>query len=65
MIFFGGIVGFLAFIRMIFSEYKNLPSVAISDFLLFNKEVYAAEPNSPLEKSITFSDKIVLRADQT
>ena len=64
MIYFGGIDGFIAFNPKDFSENKNLPTVVITDFLLFNKEVYADEPNSPLEKSITFSDKIVLRADQ-
>lgn len=60
MIYFGGIDGFIAFNPKDFSENKNLPTVVITDFLLFNKEVYADEPNSPLEKSITFSDKIVL-----
>jgi len=64
MIYFGGIDGFIAFNPKSFSENKNLPTVVITDFLLFNKEVYADEPNSPLEKNITFSDKIVLRADQ-
>ena len=64
MIYFGGIDGFIVFNPKNLSENKNLPTVVITDFLLFNKEVYADEPNSPLEKNITFSDKIVLRADQ-
>lgn len=64
VIYVGGIDGFIAFNPKNFSENKNLPTVVITDFLLYNKEVYAGEPNSPLEKSITFSDKIVLRANQ-
>ena len=65
MIYFGELTVLLLFNPKDFSENKNLPTVVITDFLLFNKEVYADEPNSPLEKSITFSDKIVpLRADQ-
>lgn len=63
-IYFGSIDGFIAFNPQTFSENKYLPPVVITDFLLFGKEVYAAEPESPLRKSITFSDKIVLRADQ-
>ena len=63
-IYFGSIDGFIAFNPKTFSENKYLPPVVITDFLLFSKEVYAGEPNSPLKKSITFSDKIILRADQ-
>ena len=44
MIYFGGIDGFIAFNPKNFSENKNLPTVVITDFLLFNKEVYADEP---------------------
>ena len=47
-----------------FSENKFIPSVAITDFFLFGKEVYAGEPGSPLEKSITFSDQLVLQSNQ-
>ena len=36
----------------------------ITDFLLFGKEVYVGEPGSPLEKSITFSDELVLQSNQ-
>lgn len=64
VIYFGCIDGFIAFNPQTFSENKYLPPVVITDFLLFNKEVYADKPDSPLKKSITFSDQIVLRADQ-
>ena len=36
----------------------------ITDFLLFGKEVYVGDPGSPLEKSITFSDELVLQSNQ-
>lgn len=63
-IYFGGIDGFIAFNPKNFSENRDLPEAVITDFLLFNKEVHANEPGSPLEKSITFTDRIVLRYDQ-
>ncbi len=63
-IYLGSIDGFVAFNPKTFSENKSLPSVVITDFLLFGKEVYVGDPGSPLEKSITFSDEIVLRANQ-
>lgn len=63
-IYLGSIDGFIAFNPKTFSENKYLPPVVITDFMLFNKEVYAGRQHSPLEKSITFSDKITLRADQ-
>lgn len=63
-IYLGSIDGFIAFNPQNFSENKYLPSVVITDFLLFGKEVYAGDPSSPLKKSITVSEQIVLRADQ-
>lgn len=63
-IYFGSINGFVTFNPQTFSENKQVPAVAITDFLLFGKEVPVGRPGSPLEKSITFSDKIVVRADQ-
>lgn len=63
-IYFGSIDGFIAFNPKSFSENKSLPSIVITDFLLFGKEVYVGEPGSPLEKSITFSDELVLQSEQ-
>lgn len=64
MIYLGSIDGFIAFDPKSFSENKWLPSVVITDFLLFGKEVHAGEPGSPLEKSITYSDRLVLQSGQ-
>lgn len=63
-IYLGSIDGFIAFNPKSFSENRWLPSVVITDFLLFGKEVFAGEPSSPLEKSITYSDRIVLQSYQ-
>lgn len=64
MIYLGSIDGFIAFDPKSFSENKWLPSVVITDFLLFGKEVHVDEPGSPLKKSITHSDQLVLRSGQ-
>ena len=63
-IYLGSIDGFVAFNPKSFSENKSLPSIVITDFQLFGKEVYVGEPGSPLEKSITVSDELVLQSNQ-
>ena len=63
-IYLGSIDGFVVFNPKTFTENKNLPPVVITDFMLFNREVRAGENNAPLEKSITFSDRITLKSDQ-
>lgn len=63
-IYLGSIDGFIAFNPKTFSENRQVPAVAITDFLLFSKEVAVGAPGSPLKKSITFADKIVLSADR-
>lgn len=63
-IYLGSIDGFIAFNPKIFTENNYIPPVVITDFLLFGKEVYADEQGSPLEKNITFSDRLVLKSGQ-
>ena len=63
-IYLGSIDGFVAFNPKNFSENKSLPSIVITDFLLFGKEVYAGDPSSPLKKSINFLDELVLQPNQ-
>ena len=63
-IYLGSIDGFVAFNPKNFSENKSLPSIVITDFLLFGKEVYPGDPSSPLKKSINFLDELVLQPDQ-
>lgn len=64
IIYFGSISGFIAFNPKTFSENSFIPIAAITNFLLFGKEVLVGEEGSPLTRSITCSDKIVLKADQ-
>ncbi len=63
-IYFGSIDGFIAFNPKNFSENKYPPTIAITDFFLFGKEVHTGDLSSPLEKSITFSDRLVLQPNQ-
>ena len=63
-IYLGSIDGFVAFNPKSFSESKLLPSLVITDFLLFGKEMSVGTPGSPLKKSITFSDELVLQSNQ-
>lgn len=63
-IYLGSIDGFIAFNPKNFSENNSFPSIVITNFLLFGKEVCAGDPDSPLEKNITFSDRIVLQSNQ-
>lgn len=63
-IYLGSIEGFVSFNPATFAENKFLPPVVITDFTLFGKEVLAGEHDSPLTKSITFADKILLQHNQ-
>lgn len=62
--YFGTIEGFIAFDPRSFQENTYIPPAAITDFWLFNDRVEAGRPGSPLQKSITFSDTLVLKAKQ-
>lgn len=62
--YFGGISGFVSFDPNTFIENSTFPNVVITDFLLFNKKVAIDGAESPLTKSITCSDKVVLNYRQ-
>ncbi|MDR1742646.1 MAG: response regulator [Dysgonamonadaceae bacterium] len=63
-IYLGSINGFIVFDPETFVENTFLPSVVITDFYLFNKLLSVNSPDSPLKKSITYSDDIELKANQ-
>ncbi len=63
-IYLGSLEGFVVFNPETFDEQPVQTPLAIFDFMLFNKEVYPFDKNSPLEKSITYSDSITLSANQ-
>lgn len=63
-IYLGCINGFVSFQPSTFVDNMFVPPVVITDFLLFNKTVKVNEKDSPLKESISFADRIELRADQ-
>lgn len=63
-IFLGCINGLISFDPNTFTENNYVAPIYITDFLLFNKPVSVDSENSPLRKSITFSDTILLRHNQ-
>jgi Signal transduction histidine kinase len=63
-IYMGSIDGLISFNPSSFRENVNVPPIVITDFLLFNEKVIVGESDSPLKKSITFSDKIELLPSQ-
>ncbi|WP_418698984.1 two-component regulator propeller domain-containing protein [Bacteroides sp.] len=63
-IYLGSINGFIAFDPETFVENTFLPPVVITDFYLFNKRLSVNSQDSPLKKSIIYSDEIELEADQ-
>lgn len=63
-IYLGSINGFITFDPSTFIENTFNPPVVITDFFLFNKRVPVSGENSPLKKSIVFSDEIELESGQ-
>lgn len=63
-IYLGCIDGFIAFNPKNFAENKYLPPVVVTDFMLFNQRVHAAQQGSPLAKSIVVTDRVSLRSNQ-
>ncbi|MFZ5552065.1 MAG: two-component regulator propeller domain-containing protein [Bacteroidota bacterium] len=61
--FFGGINGFNVFHPDKVRENEYLPQIVFTGFSIFNKPIYPGE-DSPLENSVTYTDKIVLSYDQ-
>lgn len=56
----GGINGFNAFRPAEMVQNNEVPTVILTDFLLFNKHVNTSTEDSPLSASITYTDKLVL-----
>lgn len=61
---FGGINGLTSFFPDRLIKNKMKPKVAFTDFLVRNKPVLVDSADSPLKKSITFSDHINLKYDE-
>lgn len=64
-IYFGGTNGFNAFYPEELRDNKYIPSIAITNFQLFNKDANIGQNNSPLKESITFTKEIKLNYNQS
>lgn len=64
-LFFGGINGFNIFNPATIKDNPNIPKVIISNFKLFNKEVQANTPNSPLKQHISDTKSLTLTHKQS
>lgn len=63
-IYLGTLSGLIVFNPETFVDNRFVPPVVITDFLLFNKHLSTDDAESPLKRSITYSDRIELEADQ-
>jgi len=64
-IYFGGTNGFNAFFPEKLRDNKFIPPIVITNFQLFNKDIPVSEKNSPLKKSISFTDELTLNYNQS
>ncbi|WP_133574857.1 two-component regulator propeller domain-containing protein [Pedobacter metabolipauper] len=64
-IFFGSVNGMIGFNPDSFIKNNIVPPVYITGFQVFNQELVIGAEDSPLKKSITFTDRIVLDHDQS
>ena len=62
---FGGYLGFEAIDPEKIIPSQGAPDIELTKFLLFNKEVKYDQKDSPLKKSITFSDSLILKYFQS
>lgn len=63
--YFGSLEGLIAFDPEEFRENSYIPPVYITKLTIFNIEVEPGDKNSPLEKSIVHTNKIILSANQS
>jgi ligand-binding sensor domain-containing protein/signal transduction histidine kinase/DNA-binding response OmpR family regulator len=62
--YFGLLNGFVSFNPKDMSKTSKSTNIVLTDFLLFNKKAIVNGLESPLKKSITFSDKVILHHKQ-
>jgi hypothetical protein len=63
--YFGSVKGMISFNPDNFVESSFHPPLYITDIFINNEDVPVRKKDSPLQKSIIFSDKIVLNSDQS
>lgn len=64
-LFFGNSKGFTLFDPSLLSSNTFVPKVVFTDFQIFNKSVTPGSENSPLQKTITYTDTITLDHTQS
>jgi len=63
--YFGSVKGLISFFPDAFIKNSFIPPVYITGFQVYNKELGIAKEGSPLKKSITYTDRIVLNYYQS
>jgi ligand-binding sensor domain-containing protein/signal transduction histidine kinase len=63
--YFGSVKGMISFVPKKFTVNSITPPVYITGIQLYNQELDINSKHSPLKKSVTYSDKIVLKHDQS
>lgn len=63
--YFGGIEGLISFNPNQMTDSSGAPYIYITRISVYNKELSVHDKNSPLKKSVIFTDKIVLSYDQS
>ncbi|ATP56482.1 hybrid sensor histidine kinase/response regulator [Pedobacter ginsengisoli] len=64
-IYFGSVNGLVSFNPAKFKQNTIIPQVYITGFQVFNQELLINTEGSPLKKSISYTDKIKLKYDQS
>ncbi len=64
-IYFGGIRGFNAFNPKTIQHSSQKAPIVFTNFQIFNKDLQIGNDNSPLKQSVNFTDKIVLKHNQS
>lgn len=65
IMYFGSVKGMISFNPREFIKNTFIPPVYITSFQLFNKDLAIAQNGSPLQKSISYTNKITLQHDQS
>ncbi|HEY0669220.1 MAG TPA: two-component regulator propeller domain-containing protein, partial [Sphingobacteriaceae bacterium] len=64
-LYFGGIKGFNSFYPDSVRDVNISNKIAFTNFQLFNKDVKINDPESPIDKPINYSERIILSHDQS
>jgi signal transduction histidine kinase/streptogramin lyase len=63
--YFGSVKGLISFDPATFTDNSFIPPVYITGFQIYDKDILIGKKGSPLQKSITYTDRIVLDHNQS